>query len=80
MKVTSPVTQDCGPRSASLSKGKMAKRTAIKAKIRGNKKAAVLRRNGKFGSGERTRSQKVFSDPSRLERDFQREIAIIKMG
>jgi hypothetical protein len=58
----------------------MAKGIAIKAKIRGNKKATAQRRNGKFGSGERTRRENVFSDPSRLERDSQREIAIIKMG
>jgi hypothetical protein len=79
-EVTPSVTQDCSPRSAALSNGKMANGIAIKAKLRGNKKATVLRRNEKFGSGERTRSQKVLSDPSRLERDFQREVTIVTSG
>jgi len=70
------VTQECGPRAASLTNGKRAKVTATKPKIRGNKKASVLRRSGKFGSGERTRSQKVLSDPSRLERGIHRKFAI----
>jgi hypothetical protein len=74
------VTEDCGPKNVSVRRGKSTNGSIRIPKPIGRTTARIMRRLGKFASGERSGSLKDLSDPSRLERDFQRRACTTVMG